>query len=346
MRTDISSILTSLISAPGISRNPAQEASWLHSSVYHILDDACRQRCSVLEVAASAARRVLSAVANAFHVDMTIGLCNSTFSSLKTPKSRVNSTLIQVRAFRELGSAVSTKAVSTYDLRIAQLSASPIQCKMTIKLTWLIFTESHEHDLKKHPNEHDCSHKINAGPEPASGNLDIQSIHDVHRAVVSFVESKAHSDLDVMVLEASHVAFEAFDRNMQEGRATRIEFKLDEARFDKAGENRPEIKTRYVFDRTWSDRFHKLQKPAVLEPGNHRALVALGSNLGDRIDMIERACTEMDLRDIKVLRTSSLYETEPMYKTDQPSFVNGVCQVRYLNYFPRVNYFSRINPTD
>ncbi|KAL9020801.1 MAG: hypothetical protein Q9185_001985 [Variospora sp. 1 TL-2023] len=258
---------------------------------------------------------------------MTIGLRNSTFSSLKTQKSRVNSTLIQVRAFRELGSAVSTKAASTYDLRIAQLGASPIQCKMTIKLTWLIFTDSHEHDLKKHPNEHDFAHKITAGPEPASGNLDIQSIFDVHRAVVSFVESKAHSDLDVIALEASHVAFEAFDRNMQEGRATRIEFKFDEARFDKAGKNRPEIRTRYVFDRNWSDRFHKLQKPVILESGNHRALVALGSNLGNRIGMIERACTEMDLRDIKILRTSSLYETEPMYKTDQPSFVNGVCQI-------------------
>jgi hypothetical protein len=61
----------------------------------------------------------------------------------------------------------------------------------------------------------------------------------------------------------------------------------------------------------------------------HRAFVALGSNLGDRVAMIERACNEMDRTGtIKVLRTSSLWETKAMYVLDQEKFVNGVCEVR------------------
>ena len=57
------------------------------------------------------------------------------------------------------------------------------------------------------------------------------------------------------------------------------------------------------------------------------AYIALGSNLGDRVAEIERACNELDRRGIRVKRTSSLWETEPMYVKDQNRFVNGACEV-------------------
>ncbi|KAL1841975.1 hypothetical protein VTJ49DRAFT_6218 [Mycothermus thermophilus] len=57
------------------------------------------------------------------------------------------------------------------------------------------------------------------------------------------------------------------------------------------------------------------------------AYIALGSNMGDRIAWIEKACHEMDARGIRVKRTSSLWETEPMYVLDQDRFVNGACEV-------------------
>lgn len=60
------------------------------------------------------------------------------------------------------------------------------------------------------------------------------------------------------------------------------------------------------------------------------AYIALGSNLGDRIGWIEKACNEMDARGIRVKRTSSLWETEPMYVLDQDRFVNGACEVCLL----------------
>ena len=58
-----------------------------------------------------------------------------------------------------------------------------------------------------------------------------------------------------------------------------------------------------------------------------KAYIALGSNMGDRVGWIEQACNELTSRGIKVTRTSSLWETQPMYVLDQESFVNGACEV-------------------
>jgi 7,8-dihydro-6-hydroxymethylpterin-pyrophosphokinase (HPPK) len=72
-----------------------------------------------------------------------------------------------------------------------------------------------------------------------------------------------------------------------------------------------------------SGQAHPLQHTSV-----HRAMIALGSNIGDRISMIEQACEKMPERAVYVKRTSLLYETAPMYVTDQNTFYNGVCEVR------------------
>lgn len=57
------------------------------------------------------------------------------------------------------------------------------------------------------------------------------------------------------------------------------------------------------------------------------AYLALGSNLGDRKRTIERALDLLDGRGISVVNTSQLYESDPMYVTDQPHFLNAVCCV-------------------
>lgn len=62
--------------------------------------------------------------------------------------------------------------------------------------------------------------------------------------------------------------------------------------------------------------------------GLHRAFIAFGSNLGDRIAWIEKACRAMDEEDgIRITRTSGLYETKAMYVEDQNNFINGACEV-------------------
>lgn len=72
----------------------------------------------------------------------------------------------------------------------------------------------------------------------------------------------------------------------------------------------------------------------------HKVALALGSNLGDSFANIEAALrlleTPQDFLDpgdigevaqLSVVDTSFMYETAPMYVTDQPNFINCACMV-------------------
>ncbi|PBP18416.1 folic acid synthesis protein [Diplocarpon rosae] len=59
----------------------------------------------------------------------------------------------------------------------------------------------------------------------------------------------------------------------------------------------------------------------------HVVYIALGSNVGDRVKWIERACDKMEKGGLHITRTSGLWETEPMYVKDQDLFLNGVAEV-------------------
>ncbi|KAG4304409.1 hypothetical protein PORY_002119 [Pneumocystis oryctolagi] len=60
---------------------------------------------------------------------------------------------------------------------------------------------------------------------------------------------------------------------------------------------------------------------------NDAVYIALGSNLGNRVKFILDAMEKMSMRGIRVLKTSMLYESEPMYFENQPLFYNAVCKV-------------------
>ena len=58
-----------------------------------------------------------------------------------------------------------------------------------------------------------------------------------------------------------------------------------------------------------------------------RAYVALGSNLGNREENLRTALKHLQENGVEVIKTSTFIETEPYGVTDQPGFVNAVCQV-------------------
>jgi hypothetical protein len=65
----------------------------------------------------------------------------------------------------------------------------------------------------------------------------------------------------------------------------------------------------------------------TLPPDQHIAILALGSNVGDRFVNIERALQILEKEGVRIVDTSYLYETKAMYHEDQPSFINGACAV-------------------
>ncbi|MCR5508059.1 MAG: 2-amino-4-hydroxy-6-hydroxymethyldihydropteridine diphosphokinase [Lachnospiraceae bacterium] len=69
----------------------------------------------------------------------------------------------------------------------------------------------------------------------------------------------------------------------------------------------------------------------VIERGWHDAYIGLGSNMGDKKDIINEALSRMEGDDdIKVLERSSLIDTKPYGKTDQPDFLNGAVHIKTM----------------
>jgi 2-amino-4-hydroxy-6-hydroxymethyldihydropteridine pyrophosphokinase len=57
--------------------------------------------------------------------------------------------------------------------------------------------------------------------------------------------------------------------------------------------------------------------------------LGIGSNIGDRETNIFSAIAALDVRDdIKVMRTASIYETDPLYNLQQPKFLNTVVELK------------------
>ena len=88
-------------------------------------------------------------------------------------------------------------------------------------------------------------------------------------------------------------------------------------------------------------RVRVLQGPAPAPRGTaefdcfeNRLISALGSNLGDRLEHLNRARALLQAPDLLITRASSIYETEPRDFLHQPWFLNQVIEAR-TTLFPR-----------
>lgn len=58
------------------------------------------------------------------------------------------------------------------------------------------------------------------------------------------------------------------------------------------------------------------------------AVLGIGSNLGDRLDTLQRAVDLLNAEPgIRVTRSSRIFETEPVGGVDQPEFLNAVLEI-------------------
>jgi 2-amino-4-hydroxy-6-hydroxymethyldihydropteridine diphosphokinase len=75
------------------------------------------------------------------------------------------------------------------------------------------------------------------------------------------------------------------------------------------------------------------QQPATSDQrqatSNDRVFIALGSNLGDRAAWLKQAREKLSSAPtVQLVAASSVYETEPVGKIEQPAFLNQVLEVR------------------
>jgi 2-amino-4-hydroxy-6-hydroxymethyldihydropteridine diphosphokinase len=62
---------------------------------------------------------------------------------------------------------------------------------------------------------------------------------------------------------------------------------------------------------------------------DYRVFVGMGSNLGDRAGMLNRAAAELGrVPGVRLAACSPVYETDPVGKTDQPRFLNAACEIQ------------------
>ena len=60
-----------------------------------------------------------------------------------------------------------------------------------------------------------------------------------------------------------------------------------------------------------------------------RAIIGLGSNQGDRVQMLRDALVKLtEHEDIELLMVSSAWESAPMYVLDQPDFINACALIQ------------------
>jgi 2-amino-4-hydroxy-6-hydroxymethyldihydropteridine diphosphokinase len=72
------------------------------------------------------------------------------------------------------------------------------------------------------------------------------------------------------------------------------------------------------------------------------AYIGLGSNLGDRAGNLLLAVRGMIAAGLEVVRLSSIYETEPVERFDQPAFLNMVAELKGTTLPPPEHVLARL----
>ena len=167
--------------------------------------------------------------------------------------------------------------------------------------------------------------------------FDYDALIKLHTGMIQSVFSGKYADVDDIAHRLAFTAFLLHDSEPQNPPLDFVAVTLETHRkyksledresIDTAPTNLQQINASLQMLRTSYEQVKGFAFNEAPLPNNHVVHVALGSNVGDRMEMIERACKSMETQNLKVVRTSSLYETAPMYMEDQAPFINGVCQV-------------------
>ncbi|KAL8878856.1 MAG: hypothetical protein Q9198_003417, partial [Flavoplaca austrocitrina] len=186
----------------------------------------------------------------------------------------------------------------------------------------IIISKEHQPASRLPSREEQWRQRLKSRSKP--GPSEVEPPFELHQEAADFVESKTHPSTELLALETAHIVLQPSDPS--DGSSPFRRFNISFGDYMEDGDF-PKIHSSYRFNSSWLKSFRLAQTLDIRGRADNKAYIALGSNVGDRTGTIEQACKEMTSRGLRVRRTSSLYETEPMYKTDQQSFINGACEI-------------------
>ncbi|KAK9458157.1 Dihydropteroate synthase-like protein [Dipodascopsis uninucleata] len=152
---------------------------------------------------------------------------------------------------------------------------------------------------------------------PESVNIDLVHVTD---RVTNIVESSSYQTIEALVTELAR--YLCVEENADQ---TTVKAEKPRAIAFAAGPSVQVTRSKRYY--STSAAFGNLSDKTKPLNGEHVAYLGMGSNLGERAALLSAALVELENRNIRILQTSSLYESAPMYVEDQPMFLNAVCKV-------------------
>lgn len=179
--------------------------------------------------------------------------------------------------------------------------------------------------------------------QPIELNIDIdidltQNFIDskIGESIVDYVSNTNFKTVEALVMNVNKLVYQlapqAKDVKVQVLKTNIIEFTNVGVQCKRNFEEVKNVKL-IEFDKNYItiDKFQlpNLNEETIIQnDGIHTVYLAFGSNLGHQLNNINQAIKELNEHEsIKILQTSSLYKSKPMYYLDQEDFINGCLKI-------------------
>lgn len=169
------------------------------------------------------------------------------------------------------------------------------------------------------------------------------SIHKIIDSIVSYVEASNFKTVEALVLNIGQLVFQDYSDDVSTlmVKVTKpnaisytdgvgVTSKMDASSFEGM---EPLVYPKDALS-SLSHGFNLPLSEIKSNSRDHVAYIAFGSNTGNPVENISRALNLLGTYDIKVVATSSMYISKPMYHKDQNNFYNGAIKISFQDKSP------------
>ena len=297
-----------------VPHNPAHG----YSNSYEIVKNQISTERSPADVARNTTREILLSDTRLDRAQLDLRL----WPGLVPKSSRIQISVAASRAGQHVHA--NRKCISFWETDV--LIGGQNLCKTSVQISTVESLNLISHGKEPNPQGRSQSRALEADASQLSElqNLDEDCTFKVHKQVIESIQAGRFTDFDSLGLNATTTAFACSDRSQASYPIKNVDISFMHNAYSDS--NKTLSKT-FGLDRKTYENIEASETPKMQRSDYHRVYIALGSNVGDRIGMIESACSLLGRHGIEILRTSSLYETRAMYVEDQQPFINGACEV-------------------